>query len=242
MRICAAQTRPVKGNIPANIRDHERRIERAASGGAGMIVFPELSLTGYEPTLAGELAMTPDAVRLDVFQKISDDRRIIIGVGAPTRNDAGVFISTIIFRPHRPRGVYSKKYLHPDEEKFFAHGRNSNVLIDEKARIALAICYELSVPEHAERAFESRAKIYLATAAKTERGVDEADKRLSAIADKYSMTVLMANCVGECDGVECAGGSSAWNDEGVWIGRLDAAGEGLLIFDTHAQELVEKMI
>ena len=52
MKICAAQTRPVKGNIQQNIENHKKLINLAVVNGADIIIFPELSITGYEPELA----------------------------------------------------------------------------------------------------------------------------------------------------------------------------------------------
>jgi predicted amidohydrolase len=79
MKICIVQTRPVKGNISVNIEGHKRFIENALTFNAGAIFFPELSLTGYEPELAKELATNQNDIRLDHFQEISDKSNIIIG-------------------------------------------------------------------------------------------------------------------------------------------------------------------
>ena len=49
MKICVAQTRPIKGDIQSNIDHHKRLIDLAVSNGADTVIFPELSLTGYEP-------------------------------------------------------------------------------------------------------------------------------------------------------------------------------------------------
>lgn len=242
MRICAAQTRPIKGDIGSNIDRHKKVIDLAASNGAGTIIFPELSLTGYEPTLSKELATHQDDRRFDDFQKISNARQITIGVGVPTKNNADVCISMVIFQPHGARQTYSKQYLHPDEEEFFVSGQNSTGLIGAKPKLALAICYELSVPEHAENAFKSGAEIYIASVAKFVNGVDKAVKRLAEIAEKYSMTVLMSNCIGIADGQECAGKTSVWNKKGVLLGQLNDTNEGIIIFDTDTQELIKKMV
>ena len=56
MKIALVQARPVKGDIEANIAAHKRLIGLAVLNGADMIIFPELSITGYEPELANELA------------------------------------------------------------------------------------------------------------------------------------------------------------------------------------------
>ena len=86
MRIAVAQTKPVAGDIPRNIEHHLRLIELALSVGAELVVFPELSITGYEPSLVEDLAVERDDHRFDAFQDISDARHVSIGIGAPTRN------------------------------------------------------------------------------------------------------------------------------------------------------------
>jgi len=242
MKISVAQTRPVKANIQTNIDNHKRLIDLAVSNGADIIIFPELSLTGYEPKLSKELATNQDDSRFDAFQIISDARQITIGVGAPIKNNAGVCIGMILFQPHKARQLYSKKYLHPDEEAFFICGQSFVDLTVGNSNIALAICYEISIPEHSENAFKDGAEIYIASVAKTVKGVEKAIKTLSDIANKYSMTVLMSNSVGLCEDGECAGKTSVWNDKGLLAGQLDDKNEGLLIIDTDTQELNEKTI
>lgn len=242
MKICAAQTRPVKGDIQSNIVNHKKLIDLAVSHEADTIIFPELSLTGYEPELSKELATDQDDSRFDDFQKISDTRQVTIGVGVPTKNNTGTCISMVLFQPHQARQTYSKKYLHTDEEGFFISGQNSVGLTGNKPNIALAICYELSVPEHAENAYKNGAEIYIASVAKSAIGVEKANKSLSDIANKYSMTVLMSNCVGHCDDFESGGKTSIWNNKGLLAGQLNDTSEGIIIIDTDTQELIEKTI
>lgn len=238
MRICVAQTRPVKGDIPANINQHKRIIELAVSREADLIVFPELSLTGYEPELAKALAIYQDDPRLDEFQNLADTGQITIGLGLPTLNNAGICISMIIFQPGQPKLTYSKRYLHLDEEAYFVSCQSFTGLLGPKKNIALAICYELSVPEHSEKAFKDGAAIYIASVAKTARGVKKAEANLAAIAQKYGMTVLMSNCVGPCDGEEGGGKSSIWNKQGVLLGQLNDSAEGIAMIDTYSQGML----
>lgn len=242
MKLCVAQTRPIKGDIQSNIDNHKRIIDLAASNGADIVIFPELSITGYEPELAKELATDQEDSRFDDFQEIADARQMTIGVGVPTKNNESICISMVIFQPHKSRQTYSKKYIHPDEEEFFITGQSSTGLIGDKTNIALAICYELSVPTHSEDAFKSGAEIYIASVAKTDDGVRKAINSLSDIANKYSMTVLMSNCIGQCGGYECAGKSSVWNRQGLLVGQLNDTDEGIIIIDTDKQETIEKTI
>ncbi|RCR66162.1 carbon-nitrogen hydrolase family protein [Larkinella punicea] len=231
MKIGVAQPHPVKGDIPRNIANHLRLIDLAVSDGADLLIFPELSLTGYEPELADALATTPNDSRFDVFQTQSDAHRITIGVGVPIRSEKGIWISLLIFQPNQPRHLYSKTYLHADEEPFFVSGQSTLRFLGEKANVALAICYELSVPEHSENAFQNGAAVYLASVAKSAPGMEKASKMLSAIAQTYAMTVLVSNCVGPCDNFESAGGSAIWNTKGELIRQLNDVDEGILILD-----------
>ena len=235
MKICVAQIRPVKGDIRRNLHNHKRFIELAASKGAHTVIFPELSLTGYEPTLAKELAIDPDDKRLDGLQEISDRERITVGVGVPVKNGTGIFISMVIFQPHKQREFYYKQYLHADEEPYFARGQYQAVLKENK--IGLAICYEISIAAHPQHAFDLGAEIYVASVAKTVEAVAQAIETLCRTASKYSMTVLMSNCVGECDGLLFGGKTSAWNSKGSLVGQLSDNGEGLLIVDTDSQDV-----
>ncbi len=214
----------------------------AISNGAEFIVFPELSLTGYEPSLANKLAVEKDDRRFDCFQALSDTKNVVIGVGAPTRDEMGVKISVVLFQPHRPRQLYSKGFLHPDEEPFFVAGSQVVAPIDTHEPVALAICYELSVPQHAVNAAKSGAKIYVASVAKSKSGVDQASKRLSDIAREYSMTVLMANSVGHSDGFESGGKSSARSPLGLLLGQLDETNEGLLIVNTASGDVTSQRV
>ncbi|MCA9921954.1 MAG: carbon-nitrogen hydrolase family protein [Anaerolineales bacterium] len=238
MKICVAQARPVTGDIQRNIANHKKLIDLAVSRSADAIFFPELSLTGYEPTLANALATHQEDSRLDDFQTISNTRQITIGVGIPTKDSNGIYISMILFQPHAVRQTYSKKYLHADEKPFFMSGKSFPILQIQKANVAPAICYELSVPAHAERAHQNGATIYIASVAKSASGVAKAGQRLSDIAGRYAMAVLMSNCVGPSDNFESAGGSSVWNNKGVLMEQLDNANEGILIYDTDTQQLI----
>lgn len=240
MKLCVAQTRPVKGDIPQNIDNHKAFINRAVSLGADTIIFPELSLTGYEPELADELATTPDDKRFDVFQEISDANQITIAVGMPTRSEAGIRITLIIFQPDQARQTYSKHYLHADEEPFFVAGDQASGFIGTD--IALAICYELSVPAHSETAFKHGAKVYLVSVAKNASGVENAANSLSAIAQKYDMTVLMANCVGPSDNFVSGGKSAIWKSNGERVGQLNDMDEGILLINTETQEITEEIV
>lgn len=242
MKICVAQIRPAKGDILRNTEKHFQLIDRAVTQGADMIIFPELSITGYEPALAKSLATDLNDPRFNTLQEISNALAIIIGVGVPLKNGSSITISMILFQPNKPRSVYSKSYLHPDEDPFFIGASGIAGLTIKKLSIAFAICYELSVSAHVEQAHQNGASIYIASVAKSVQGTDRAITRLAEIAKSYSMTVLMSNFIGHCDDFDCGGKSSIWNAEGKLLAQLDVRHEGLLLFDTVTEAVIKEMI
>ena len=237
MRIVVAQIKSIKGNIEKNLENHLMWIKQAIQNKADMVVFPELSLTGYEPDLAESLATNQDDTRLDEVQSLSDKNIITIGVGLPTRKDKDVFVSMIIFQPHKERLTYSKQYLYPPEKSIFTAGKNPLILNFETEVVSPAICYEASVKAHCEYACQNNATIYLASVLSSIKGIDSELKKLSDIARTKKMVTFMANYVGKSGGYECAGKSSVWNEKGELIGQLGNKEEGLIIFDTKSKEV-----
>lgn len=239
MKISVAQTRPVKGDIAANIYNHRKLTNRAVSLKADMIFFPELSVTGYEPELARDLAMSEDDKRFDIFQRISDANKITIAIGAPTKANAGICISMIVFQARKPRLTYSKQQLHLDEFPYFINGEKQLILTVENRSIATAICYESLQPDHAENAYKLGAEIYIASVAKSQKGIAKALVHYPEMAKKFSMPVLMSNCVGFCDNFESAGKSGIWTKKGNLAAQLDDKCEGILIFDTETEDILK---
>jgi predicted amidohydrolase len=242
MRICLAQTKPIKGNVSANIEAHTRFIDLALSLNGKAIFFSELSLIGFEPELAKELAIQPNDNRLTIFQDISDNKKIIIGIGIPTFSNSKIRISMILFEPNKPRQTYSKQQLHPDEWPYFEKGDEQIIIKMNDANIAPAICFESLQPSHAETASQLGADIYLASVAKPEKGVEKAINYYPTIAKQHAMDVLMVNCVGFCDNFLSVGKSSIWTKEGELVGQLDDSTEGILLFDTKTKEVIERKL
>lgn len=238
MKVAIVQLEPIKGNIEKNIEIHTNWVKHAISMNADMIVFPELSLTGYEPELAMLLATSKNDKRLDCFQNLSDENKITIGVGLPTRKKDEINISMIIFQPGKDRTIYSKQYLYPTETSIFTAGFNPLVLEFDTDIVAPAICYELSNKEHYEFAAQNNATVYLASVLNSVNGVDADLKKLGDIAKKYKMVTFMANFIGESGGYKCAGKSTVWNEKGEILNQLGDKEEGLIIYDTVTREVI----
>jgi predicted amidohydrolase len=240
MKIAVAQTRPIKGDISTNIKTHKKLIDLAISYKVDTIFFPELSITGYEPELAKELVTNQDDKEFDNFQEISNKNKITIGLGMPTKSNSGIKISMIIFQPDTPRQTYSKQQLQSDEFPYFVNGEEQIILTVDNKKIAPAICYESLQTDHSDNAKILGAEIYVASVAKSQNGINKAMTHYPAVAKKFSIPVLMSNCVGFCDNFESVGQSSVWTKQGNLAGQLDEKSEGILIFDTETEKIIKQ--
>ncbi|WP_109302410.1 carbon-nitrogen hydrolase family protein [Aquimarina sp. AU474] len=241
MKVCVAQIKSEKGNISNNIENHKKWIDIAVSNKVDLILFPELSLTGYEPKLAKKLTLDQNDSRLDIFQEISDLNNITIAIGLPTKSKSGVCISMTFFQQKLPKKIYSKLKLHPDEFPYFIAGKEQVILTIKHKKIAPAICYESLLPKHIDNANTLGAKLYVASVAKTQNGIEKALTHFPKMAKKYNIPIFMSNCIGFCDNFEGAGQSAIWNEKGELIGQLDHKNEGILILDTETKILTKRI-
>lgn len=232
MKIAAAQIKPIDKNIEANIQNHLRMIELAAQQKVELILFPEMSLTGYEREKADALSFTKNDVRLSVFIEQAKQHQIYIVVGAPIKMESDLFIGLFIFSPSGITKIYTKQFLHEGEEVYFSASNKLNPLIERKSeKISLAICADISHPIHIENASKVNTTLYLASIFYTPNGINEAYTQLSTYAEKYNMNIVMANYVGSSYSLEAAGQSAYWNTKGELVSQLDSEEENLLMVE-----------
>ena len=231
MKVALAQIRSIPGDVQKNIDNHIRWIDLAFAKKADLIIFPELSLTAYEPELSKELSIKIDDNRLKVFDNLSTQYNMLIGLGAPLRQEEGVSISTLFFHPSEGRQVYSKQMLHEDEKAFFIERKDMTIIDFKDQRIAPAICYEALQEDHLRKAMDSKAVLYLASVAKHEDGVNEAVEYFNRMYRKYSVSIAMVNAIGPNDGFISSGGSSVWHKEKGLISQMNYEEECLMSLD-----------
>jgi len=129
MIIAAAQTKPVTHNTDANIQDHLRLIESAAQQKVQLIIFPEMSLTGYEIERVQEFSFSENDERLNVFKEKAVLHHMHIVVGASINVGSELHIGSFIFSPDGSVSVYTKQFLHDGEEIAFSPNFNYNPLL-----------------------------------------------------------------------------------------------------------------
>lgn len=137
-----AQVSVAAGDIQANVHKHLRFMRQAATHGVQMLLFPELSLTGYEPALARELAIDPSDIRIQSLRDFASANEMLTVVGAPVHGSsrADIQIAALILGADGQTSVYTKQHLHPGEEQVFTAGTGGAILGVDAQQIALAVC------------------------------------------------------------------------------------------------------
>ncbi|TLX75028.1 carbon-nitrogen hydrolase family protein [Labilibacter sediminis] len=221
MIVAAAQTNPFDRDVKLNIEHHCQLIQEASDKGADLVVFPEMSLTGYIREGAQELAFTLKDSRLDKLIALSKKLQITVVAGAPILIDQSLFIGSFILQPDGSVNIYTKQYLHEGEEEFFESSFDYNPVIKIKGhRILLSICADIENPNHPMDASKSGASLYIASIFYTPLGMDNAWSKLSAYANQYCMNILMANFCGSSWGMEAGGRSGFWNTKGELVSGM----------------------
>ena len=230
MKIALAQLKSESGKVEVNIQKHLNFITKAAKAKANIVVFPELSLTNYEPRLAKKLAFEKNDARFDIFKEYSKKYKLMILLGLPLKMDHDLHIAMAIFQPEKEIQYYCKRYLHEDEVPFFQPKKNASIIQFQQKTIKLAVCYEISVDEHLEDLNSARPDLFIASVAKHKKGLENAQNRLQYISNKHKIPVLLVNNTGMADGMECCGNSFAFNPSAEKIAQLNAD-ESLLIIN-----------
>src|SRR5579863_4102245 len=118
--IAAGQSSSIKGDIAANVRRQGQFVRAAAEHGARVVVFPELSLTGYEPTVAAQCAIEAGDSRLRPFQELADSLNVIIMPGCAIRSAYDrPYIGMFVFQPRQAVAAYRKRFVHVSELPYF---------------------------------------------------------------------------------------------------------------------------
>ncbi|MDX6183385.1 carbon-nitrogen hydrolase family protein [Flavobacterium sp. Fl-77] len=243
MILAAAQTQPKRGDIEANLVDHYRLIKLAAEKGAHLIVFPEMSITGYERENATKLAFAKNDSRLDHLRKLSVEHNIIIVVGAPIQINEQLFISEFIIAPDHSIKIYTKQFLHQGEDEFFQPSLDHNpmILIDDQ-KISFAICADIDNPLHPENAGKKDTSIYIASIFFSPSGVPNAYRDLQNYAQKYKMNILMSNFSGASWGHPSGGKSAFWNNKGELVAQMNDSDSGLLLVENQNDHWTSQII
>jgi len=222
-KVSCAQISPVLGDIEKNIKLHLKYIDKAIAKKADMVVFPELSLTGYSvKDLNLELALNPFTNKLlEPLRQRSKKISIVCG-GIEEDDNYGIFNSAFYFEAGKLQFTHKKVYP-PDygmfeEIRYFSRGKQADVHETKFGKIGVLVCEDLwhmSLPLlQALKGAKviigiavSPTRLALNSKSKVLKNYEINSEQHKAYARLLSLYLVFCNRVGYEDGVNFWGGS-----------------------------------
>lgn len=222
--LAVAQPLLTSFDVAANAVAHAALVRSAA---ARVVVFPEMSLTGYE--LAADV-LDPDDPRLAPFVAACAETGTIALAGAPVGVPPGGsrpgggdrrYVGVLAVDGAGARVGYRKQYLGGAEASVFTPGPGPVVLDVDGWRLGLAVCKDTGVPRHAADTAALGIDVYVAGVLETCADLEVPAERAVRIAAAHGVPVAIASYAGSTgEGYErAAGGSGVWAADGSLLGR-----------------------
>lgn len=242
LTIALAQINPLVGDIPGNTEKVKAHAERAQALGADVILFPELTLSGYPPE---DLLLRPSlAPRIEraLEQLKQADLKITLVLGYPRVVAGRVFNMAGVIENGELVCEYAKQCLPNyqvfDEVRYFVPGDSACVFELKGVPTAITICEDIWQPGPVDQAREAGAKLMLnLNASPFHRGKPrEREQMLAERARQGHMPIVYVNQVGGQDELVFDGGSVAVDSQGEICRRLPAWEESLELLQTSWHE------
>jgi NAD+ synthase/NAD+ synthase (glutamine-hydrolysing) len=254
VKIALGQTNPTVGDFAGNAARIIGFARQAREAGAGLIIFPELSVCGYP---ARDLVERPAFVvknreTLDAIAEATRGISVICGLVTPAETETGksAMNSAMLLADGGPRFQQSKMLLPTydvfDESRNFAPARRQELLSFCGRRMALTICEDAWNDKHfwrhrlystdpVEELMRAGGNFIVNISAspfyvgKRELRL----KMLQTIATRYQAPVVMVNQVGGNDSLVFDGSSLALALDGRVVARAKSFEEDLVFFDSE---------
>lgn len=250
--ITLAQMNTRLGRVDENLEKHLALIREARQLGSDLILFPELSLTGYvlqdlTPTVAH--APVADDPVFNILLKESRNLDLAVGfVDEDSRHR--FFIASAYLSQGEVKHVHHKLYLPTyglfDEGRFFAWGDHISAFDTRFGRVGMLICEDFWHASPPYLLWLDGADVFLFMSASPGRGLTEAPQLESArwveqlnqaYASLFTAFVAHANRVGFEDGLNFWGGSTVFDPDGNLLAKGSYHEEGLVTVQVDLNQL-----
>ena len=216
--VAVAQPRCEARDVAANARAHAEAVLRAQ---ARLVLFPELSLTGYE--LGADAVSLADPALSAIVRACARTGSIALA-GAPVAEAGRRFIATLRVDGDGIAVAYRKSHLGGEEPAHFAPGGGPSAIEIDGWRVGMGICKDTGVAEHTAGTAALDVDLYVAGLAHLSRELAEQDARGRRIAAACDAYVAFASFAGPTGGGydATAGRSTIWSPDGSVVARAGA--------------------
>jgi len=247
-----AQINTVLGNPEANLQKHLALAEQARQDGADLLIFPELSLTGYVlQDLASSVSRRPSADDPVFRPLLQASRELDLVVGFVDEDQRHRFFIAAAYLAqgevvHVHHKVYLPTYGLFDEGRFFAWGDTIRAFDTRFGRMGILICEDFWHASPPYLLWLDGAEMLLFTSASPGRGLNREAQLESArwverinraYASLFTNFVVHANRVGYEDGLNFWGGSTAFDPDGELIAKGPYHQEALTLAELDLNQL-----
>jgi predicted amidohydrolase len=241
MRVAVYQGPGASGDVPANLATIRRVASRAAAEGAGLVVFPELFVTGYNlgPRLR-ELAEPLSGPSLEAIGAAAADCGTAVLTGFCERDGARLFNSAVLIgRDGSLQAVHRKCHLFGAMEgELFTPGDALATIELEGLRVGILICYHVEFPE-AVRALALAGAELVAVPTTLMAPYDFMARTLvPARAAENQVFVAYANRTGAEGGLAYIGQSWIVGPDGVDLARAGRHEERFLLAELEPEAIM----
>jgi predicted amidohydrolase len=258
LRIALAQLAPRLGDLEANLTRHGELVDEALAGGAGLVVFPELGLTGYQlQDLAAEVAMRLDDPRLTALARRARGLSAVVSFVEESA-DHRLFIAAALLEDGEVRHVHRKVFLPTyglfDERRFFAPGDQLRAVPSRLGvGLGIAVCedfWHLATPQvlaldGAQVLINVSSSPGRDLASTHEVGLGTASSWRTLIRTYAQLTtsfVVFCNRVGVDESVSFWGGSEVVGPGGAPVFSAPLFDEGLYLVDVDLADVRRERI
>lgn len=252
MKLGLAQINTKLGDVDANLEAHLSWIKQAVDQNLDLLVFPELSLTGYVlQDLAPQVALQPveSDPAFGPLLETSHDLDLVIGFVEEDRRHRFYIAAAYLSKGavlHVHRKVYLPTYGLFDEGRFFAWGDQVRAFETEFGRFGLLICEDFWHASPPYLLWLDGAELLLLISASPGRGLG-AERRLEsaqwverinqAYASLFTTFVVHTNRVGFEDGLHFWGGATAFDPDGSLLAQGPYGQEALTSVEIDLAQL-----
>jgi predicted amidohydrolase len=246
MKIAVAQISCSLGDPEANLSKVHDFCHKAKQVGAELIVFPEMTDTGYSMSVIQKRGSHWNSGFVPGLQKIASELCIAIVCGVSERDESSIYNSQVLVDAKgNIVAKYRKTHLYAvapvEEQTCFAPGNAFASFVLGDLRFGFSICYDLRFPEmYRKLATEQNVGALLISSAWPFPRVEHFQVLAQARAIENQAYVIASNRVGKDDELWFCGSSAIIDPRGVIIAAASADREEL-IYAGLSQELVDSV-